>query len=595
MAFTLALNFALPLVINRRPERIYVHYRAAWMIVPGRLEVRGLTVRGQGRRDQWLLELDDASAEIDLPALQDRTLHVTSLAVEGGGYRYRRRVKEGATPNPTTPDIPGFTNPPNPAPEDIYPKGVPWRVEVDSAEVEGIRELWLEDYRFAGQSRAKGGVSLGGAEVGGKLELDLGGSQMFLGGAPVADEMTGSIAVDVEHLDRKVGLTRDSVGAVKARASMDTHVQNFDFLDFYLEKVPWLHLVGTGHVTIDASLADGRLTDGSTLRADTRDLAVSFLGYSITGDAVVQFDVGPVDGASVSDLDVQYGEYAIAEDGKPPLVTGKGFLVHARSPDVALDRPFTSLVATLDLPPSDIPDLALFDDYLPAGLGFHLLQAKATVHGNMKATVPDNLASGDLFISSDKAVAKFGSLDMSSGVAIHAHLTEGQLVNRRYDFSGSGVDLDGLVMRDTGDGGAIVVGEKRPWSAKLDVVSGVAAPSEKTLLQADVKLACTDSTPFVEVAASRKPLAGWVQNLLDVPHVTGKARVIFGRDSIDIPSLAIRGGNLEILLRWLRRKTATHATLFARYGSLSLGIGIDGNDREVHLTGARKWYEGAGK
>ena len=55
------LNLALPPLINRRPERIRVVFDSAWMVIPGRVHVSGLQVRGQGVADQWLITAEDVT------------------------------------------------------------------------------------------------------------------------------------------------------------------------------------------------------------------------------------------------------------------------------------------------------------------------------------------------------------------------------------------------------------------------------------------------------------------------------------------------------------------------------------------------------
>jgi len=39
--------------INRRPEKSLVEWRSGWTVLPGRVHVEGLRVRGQSRRAQW--------------------------------------------------------------------------------------------------------------------------------------------------------------------------------------------------------------------------------------------------------------------------------------------------------------------------------------------------------------------------------------------------------------------------------------------------------------------------------------------------------------------------------------------------------------
>ena len=56
------LNIGLEPLLNQNPDKLRIRTSYAWMWWPGVLDVWGLECRGQGKNDQWLLEVDHAHA-----------------------------------------------------------------------------------------------------------------------------------------------------------------------------------------------------------------------------------------------------------------------------------------------------------------------------------------------------------------------------------------------------------------------------------------------------------------------------------------------------------------------------------------------------
>src|SRR5262245_17395079 len=123
------LNVGLEPLLNQNPNNLRIRTTYAWTWWPGVLDVWGLEVRGQGKNDQWLLEVDHAHALVDLGALFDREFRAIDLVGKGGSFRYRFRADAPVDPTvDATPPIKGLTNPPNPIPTGKKsPKG-PWKI-----------------------------------------------------------------------------------------------------------------------------------------------------------------------------------------------------------------------------------------------------------------------------------------------------------------------------------------------------------------------------------------------------------------------------------------------------------------------------------
>src|SRR5262245_23260747 len=63
-------------MLNRRPERLAIHWKSAWTVWPGVVHVRGFELRNQTRVYQWWVAVDRGTVDVDLWNLQNRELEI---------------------------------------------------------------------------------------------------------------------------------------------------------------------------------------------------------------------------------------------------------------------------------------------------------------------------------------------------------------------------------------------------------------------------------------------------------------------------------------------------------------------------------------
>ena len=157
-------------LLNRRPDFLRITWRSAHTAWPGVIAVEDFELRSQTRAFQWWVALDRGRATIDLPALRQREFRVLGLNGEGVRFRLARRldarIKRRLDPA-LQPAIPGLSNPPRPAPSrDAGAKTgprrrrAPWRIELAGVSLDHVREVWIEEYSFAGEAAVDGGFDL---------------------------------------------------------------------------------------------------------------------------------------------------------------------------------------------------------------------------------------------------------------------------------------------------------------------------------------------------------------------------------------------------------------------------------------------------
>lgn len=591
------INTGLHLLVNPQPERALITWRAAYSIWPGEVHAWGLGVRVQDAQTQWELTSEQVSGVIDLPALLEHRFAASALRGDGATFRMRMRVE---VPPPSgvsiaTPAITGLENPPSPSPEAAYgPPGRLFRIELDDVVVAHLREIWVEDYRFVGDSRLSGELDLLGGEWFGlpQATLEVASGDVTLASAPIASAVRGRIDAAVSGGNPADLPGLELLSAITARARLDADVEDLRFLSFYLRKAPWLTISGgKGPLSLDVSIDQGRFLDGSRLAVDARNLVARFLSYAVSGDGKVRVDVAGGTGASEGKLGVDFFDYSISKWGDDVShVRGTGLRVTARTSSLTLSEPFESLSVTLDIPDSTIPDASVYNVYLPNDLGFSLLGGAGRAHGHLEASTEDGLARGDLYLEASSVRGRMGDVGLAGNVSVHAHLAEGNLETGTYDISGSRLKLRSVAVVDRAEERK-GRDDSRGWWADISLPKGRAIVGAPVFLDAHLGLSCRDSVPFVTIFSQMEPLPGWARGLLHVKRMSGEAHVLLGDDTLFVPAFTLRGGQTELRMRLRRKRLEYFGNLYARFGILSLGLELEGPKSEVHLFGALPWYQ----
>ena len=147
--------------ISFDPDSFLLDYTSAYSVLPGRIHVDGLTIRGRDTAVEWVLTLDRCDFRVSFAALLHRRFHARHVRGDGLTLRARRRVDEVTPSVAALPPVPGFRDPPL---TDVGPPEAPltdenyrlWGVELDDVVAEHVREIWIDATRYAGDITVRG-------------------------------------------------------------------------------------------------------------------------------------------------------------------------------------------------------------------------------------------------------------------------------------------------------------------------------------------------------------------------------------------------------------------------------------------------------
>ncbi len=193
------------MLISADPETILVDYASAYSVVPGRINVTDLRIRGRDSNVEWILGLDRCDFRVYVADFFHRRFHADEVHGDGLTLRVRRR-RPAFTPDEAAalPPVPGFSDPPYagaaspPIADADYHL---WSVWLEGVVANHVREIWVDTLRSSG-------------------DLQIRGRWYF---KPVRWLEVGPAAVDVRHLDVSWGADEPWVTGATGRLLVTVH------------------------------------------------------------------------------------------------------------------------------------------------------------------------------------------------------------------------------------------------------------------------------------------------------------------------------------------------------------------------------------
>lgn len=588
--------------LNRRPERLLIQAGSAWTLWPGVIHVRDFRIRNQTRTAQWWAAMDSGTFELRLLDLRDRELVITGLKGSGVSYRLRRRADGRKWNRPLRtdlqPPIPGFTNPPERPPEDIYPRKPqakvklrrdPWRIRLAQVDLDTVREIWVDEFRFAGEARIAGGFDM---IVWRRLMVDptrlqIVSGAISLGAGPKAQtilaqasgRIDGEISpyVPAEHRGWKM------FRFLSGRAEVEGRVPSLAFLDEYLKKTHWVRVEARdGAVALNLRMRRGRILPESRLEARLDRLAASALDYRAEGPGRVVWEVLP---REESRLALDFESFQVTRRGhRRAHVRGRDLRIEAVNGEPRLmERDlFTPKRIEIAMPHGEVPDLSFYNAYLPGRSGLELTGGSGRMSASFRAAAPDWTGTGNLRLDARSVTARFEGRPMRGDLAVRTRIQEADFRGRRFDVSGTKIDLTRVS----------VPGAAGDWWARAHLDRAVIEPGAPVFLRAKVESTLSDPRPIFAFVApeTRNKVLRWMDDLM-TQAVGAVADVSVGDGAVAIDDLAVAGGQAKIQGRLRFGGAPKQGILYASYGRWDVGVELDGAQRDWRILRPRKWFE----
>ena len=414
LAYLALVNLALQLPVTQtllnkiRPDKFEITWEEAWTWYPFRVHARGVAANGQSRRQQWQLDLPVGSASISLLPLIFKHVNLSDLYGENVEYFQRPRLKPDNDYADTRAFFPPIRNRELNEAEPLPTGKRPWTVNITNARVSGSHNVWF--YQVHGVIDGELQADIHVRTRGGPFSLSNGKADVTMDSAFINGDQEALKDVKLNgSVEFSEFVPRENRG-VKALPYLTVHadvrgdVDSLAFLNLYLRHFDEMHIDGKGRVVGQVHFEKGTLLAETSLAVTAPELSLELLAHRAVGSGGIELEVntGTPDTLSAS---VKFDELvAIRLGDERPLFTGDGLIVDVKG-DAALfpaggKKPHASYLA-VTIPAVTVPDLAVYQHYIPENLGLRFHGGEGVLHG--KAVLDRASLHGDLKLAADDA------------------------------------------------------------------------------------------------------------------------------------------------------------------------------------------------
>jgi hypothetical protein len=372
----------LPQLVNKKPEKTSIGWDSASTWFPGWATVKGFTLRSQTKKDQVYVHVAEADARISLIKLMFKTIHVRGVDARDVDFRYRERLdspgrierlEDPLEPPPGFeyyPEIPGLSNPPDPKPEELYPrkkKKRPWTIAITGADVDGPVKVALNEFRIRGEGSVGGGVTVKPRDTitihRGRLGLD--STTVSIGPEVVTENLSINSDLRFKSFPAKKAKFADVIGGITGSLSLTGLLSERAAVT--QEITPGITTFGAGLVAAHLEFKSGVLRAGSRYSLQSEAFIVKIMGVDATGSATVSGDTVKESGEHVSRMQITFDDFRFVDpEDASADITGSGLELNARWDGLSLGSRTPASHVELVVPKTSINDVSIFNGFIPS-------------------------------------------------------------------------------------------------------------------------------------------------------------------------------------------------------------------------------------
>ncbi len=589
-------------LVNKKPEKTHITWDSVVTYLPGVATVTGFELRSQTRRNQVYIRVAEADARISLVKLALKTIHIRGVDASDVDVRFRQRLdrppkqgQEAREPDDPAsvefwPDIPGWSNPPDPRPEDLYPmkkKKRPWTITITGAEVTGPIRVALNAIRIEGQGSAGGGVTVKPSRTitihRGRLALDP--AVITVGSDAVTDDLSLAADLRFDTFPAKGAEIAAILGGISGTLVLNGRLGERAALSQVIS--PGLSITGSGQLDLELQLKHGEVRAGSELRMTSDDFRLRIMDLDAIGSAVVSATTAKEGGRHRTTSHVAFDSYRLVDPADTSVaVEGTDLTVDADWHGLSVAGHIPATHAEVDIPKARINQMGAFNALVPDKTGLSLDAGTGIVDAHIEIT--DQVAVGTIDLVSDDVALTSRGTPLVGDLEVHANLAEGDLQARHFDLGGTTIRVDDIVSRDLSD-------RKRErleaWSGDVRFVRGVVTFGRPLEATGRVELTMSDSRPVLGLLKQLDVGPGWLSMAPNISNISSTVDLDVGPGSLAFDNLEMTGDGFEVL-GWVHMQDKkADGRLFARFKGVAAGVALDGGKAKIILAKPRRWFE----
>ncbi len=581
--------------LNKKPERTRITIGSVSSWFPGRVTATGFRIINQTTKNQLEATVESVSARVAILPLLSKRVEVHGVKARGVVFKLRSRptdAAEAAKKEPFVPPIEGLVYEPYAGPPKV-PKEQKWAFAFEGAEVEDIRELWIEQYRLTGSGEAEADVIVGPAKM---MSIPTAtarfhDSTLTVAGKPTLTGVELNATTVFDELNTREEKGPDLMKKISGQVDLKVvTTEAAGMLNAFLGSPGWLEFVGSERtVTAKLFLDHGEIEPGCEIDVPGAPLTMVLSGLQIDGLPSVALKTVESSAGPETILDVTFGDYTLRDTGPSGLeAAGTGLNIHASGRAYLDGRPPEQVAVALDLGTARMPEIGALSGLFPEGMPVVLRDGSATLTGKFELPEATTVGEGWIHLVSNGLVVDSRGLQVAGDADLYLKVPACDFPARKLTIEDSRLSLRrfALSRQDKAQQAS-----HEDWEGDITFPRGVLQLKDSFTLESDVSFKLSDTRPLVDFLSERKPMSGWSSRLLTKDDISGGAGLGLEQGTFRIKGFHADADPIMIKATLDIRGKNVRGKALAGYGVLRAGIEMQGGDRNLNLVGATKWYE----
>ena len=560
-----------PRLASFKADKFAMTWDGGWTPYPAKLVLNDVRLKIVTWSTETEIIVDRVEGKVRiLPFIAKRAV-IDNLYAGSATVRINREKPAGERPAPTKP-YPGMT------------------IDIREASVGSVERFVFNRFSVSeghGSVRGSVRIRIRGDKVIEGVEAEWLEARLQVDDVPLPETVdlraSGGMSAFNPRQDKGVQLAEKVTGRVRIDGEVGTLVP----LKLFFPEMAWIEKIdGSGAVSVDAILQDGRLQQGTVIDVKADDLLLEFLGYVAEGTGRVDGSVTATRTGRSGEVRIVFDDFSLARRGIAlPLVEGENLVLRTRSADLGLVRGISDLEVALEIPDSEVADVTVLNEFLPPSLGIAIDRGSARMQGEISVSGPEREASASLAVRGEKLGGRFRDTAFQVDLALDSNAVGEQLDDFRIDLAGTRFRLfNGLFDNET-------VEVDQQWWMNIDVPKGTADLSQPFALDADLALSMKDTRAIIALFAEVREWISRFDGFLTVQDVTGTTSVSVAEKSLRVRDLAVRGDRLDLVAEVSAGNGRNDALVWGKLGIFSGGFERVDGETKWKLIDGREWFD----
>jgi hypothetical protein len=469
-------------------------------------------------------------------------------------------------------------------------------------------DISLQDYRFSTNLELGFNIDIPSFTIG---KANVAGTYVRLDGARLINRTrdesrpwTAALAIDEGSIDLlsadSPGSNTDSrrpsliikeagfkawLGQLDADFRVSGEISNLEWLNVLFVNPYDMVIEGSGDLAANLHIRDGRAARGSLLKVLGKTLNVNVLDYVVAGDGQIELNVqkGGEQPDLVLDIDVKDGLFR-RQDENEAFVQDVVLKLRANVRNLVLDDETRKLDDLyLQIPTAKVTDMSIYNQYLPDKSPLHLLGGEADLTSYIHLQ-PDS-AAGYVKLNTQGLRSRLNDQELSGELVADIKLSNGRPENLEFDISGSTFSLQDVKVT-----GAETNYEQEDWSARFDLDKGRTVWEKPVVIEAEAAVEIKDSRPFVALFSNEKGQRKWLEKMLTVENIQGRAEMTLENEQLVIPRAFVSSDKVDAGAKGVMAADRADGVFYARFRKLDAVMKIKNGKRNIDVMGAKKTF-----